>query len=766
MRLRLEGRMARLQSLQVLAVTSGEVTSVAFSPSGSLLAVVAGQTLHLHDSVTGLARQHLPLPPAEGSGGHRLCFAPAPSLHLATWHTAGASALTLWEASSGAPTPLDTEGQLTQAWDVRFALDGSHVAAVAASGYTQWRVLAGERLVLKANAWAGVRRERPCAGCLAPDGTWAAVGYDNGAVRIVTLPSCAAVAELGPSPQSIRELAVSPSGQWVAAAAGSVVHVWDVALRQPGPVLEAHRRHVEDLAFEGAVLVLRSGDGTALWDAETWEGLVPIDGVYAKAYGPARLHPRVAVAGREGTVVVASPEAEDGGAGWGVVRAGVRPGAEVDVATARIPSHVLSDPRCLAVHPTEPLVAVGMPGGRVALWDATGGGGGDDGGGTAVLAAAVSADGALAAVGVAGPHGSGSVVAAGEVRVLGLSPSGLRESVLPCPAQGAVGCVAVSADGARVAAIEQVLPPGPCQLRVWDVNTGAEATATVPDRFDGSDRSHSDTPASIAFLGPSAVVCQLDRDSAIWRWDFAASLQSQNQACTSLVDAPTVESGAMLAVSPTGDALLASEGTHLRIHEATGQLRASIDVSQHGPVLLACFSATGGEVFAAHASRRISVWSAKGEALTSFHATAAPGGASQPVTALAANEAWVAVLTGRSLTLWDAWTAQHPVPVTTLPLDLTTVPHGNPLRLASLSAARDPGALRLVGVSALHAGAPVGLRVSANALRAMAAAAKRRGEAWEGADTLTAFTALAGAAGAAGGHIAVYVEEGTSVVSM
>lgn len=294
-------------------VHDGQVISIAFHPTGALLASASWDgTLRLIDVLSGREIVRAPLPdtrPIRFSRDGRL---------LGPGHDATGS--WLWEVNtgrecrtlvgpekSGGPTHsvrfLEPHGLLVSVGasglrfespgndraaaflplsgtsDAAVAPDGSYLITSGAGGILRWPVRRNADSELRIGPPQPVK---PLAGfpteriCLGKDGRTLAVIVDKerGVFRVLDLDEHAAPVALTDHENADR-LDLSPDGRWLATGTwqGKGVKVWDVARAKLAAALPVEGSAEVVFKPDGTQLLTASGEEYALWETGTWRRL-------------------------------------------------------------------------------------------------------------------------------------------------------------------------------------------------------------------------------------------------------------------------------------------------------------------------------------------------------------------------------------------------------------------------------------------------------------------------------------------------------------
>jgi len=277
-----------------LAGPAGRVSSVAFSPAGSILAEGTGAGTQLWD-VSHPSRPRLLGTRLAGLAGgvSSVAFSPSGSI-LAS---ATGSEVQLWGVSDPShprllgiplgPLPLQ-DGHASPILSVAFSPDGSTIAAGAGDNNVHlWRVANPSKPVNL--GWLHNDTDSVTSVSFSPNGDFLATGSadDTATLWNITNPAYGVLAypTLTGHTGAILAIAMSPDGHTLAtASADHTIRLWNL----PRTVLAGHSNYVDTLAISRARGVLASGspDHTfRLWDVANPADPTPLTGAIP---GPAQ----------------------------------------------------------------------------------------------------------------------------------------------------------------------------------------------------------------------------------------------------------------------------------------------------------------------------------------------------------------------------------------------------------------------------------------------------------------------------------------------
>jgi WD40 repeat protein len=527
---------AQLATGSIAGLLSGHlayVTSVAYSPDGSIIASGSGDKLVLlQKASTGrtVAVLRGATAPVEA-----IAFSPG-GRQLAAG--TGDSRVMIWSVPSGRLLRVVHDPAGKGIWGVAFSPDGALLAYGDGAGKV-WLTKASDGhtvRILTANAQFAL--------AFAPDGRTLATDSPTSGAELWSVGTGARLKHL-PGPP-INGAAFSPDGRSLAGAgANGTVIVWNVKTGAASQTLKGHTGAVNAVAFspDGSTLASAGADhNVILWSTATGQELHILSGhtdpVEAVAFSPSGQ-----------TLVSGGDDAQ-------VIIWGARPGHVERTLSAGTPA------LAVAYSPAGPLLASGQADGTVALWDTTTGRrlrilSGHSG---PVESVAFSPDGGTIAAG----DTDGTVI-------LWNALTGAREHTLRGHTD-IVYSVAFSPDGRTLAsgsADDTVI--------LWNPRTGAR---------EHTLRGHNDFVYAVAFSPNSKMLASGGADKNVILWDVASGRRLR----TLTGHIAAVET---VAFSPDGRTLASGsdDGTLILWNPDTGQKEQTLTAG--GRVLSAAFSPNG-----------------------------------------------------------------------------------------------------------------------------------------------------------------------------
>jgi WD40 repeat protein len=273
---------------EALAKHERWITSLAFSPDGSLLASAGGETLLYRNGDVKLWNPASGELAASLEGHPTVVWSVAFTLDGQKLVTSGYDGkIIVWSvAEKKALATLEKKGWIR---DVAVSPEGKHVASAGEDGnVTIWNIEAEpkEERSFKAHDAAVY--------CLAfsPDGQTLATGSVDKTAKLWNWQDGSEKGKLEGHEDSVLSIAYSASGQIATCGADRKVRLWDAAGMSVA-VMEGHKDWVNSVAFspDGALLASASHDRTVrLWDAAAHAEKTVLDGftssVWSVAFSP------------------------------------------------------------------------------------------------------------------------------------------------------------------------------------------------------------------------------------------------------------------------------------------------------------------------------------------------------------------------------------------------------------------------------------------------------------------------------------------------
>ena len=261
------------QEMVTLGQHGGWVLSVAFSPDGSTLASGSSTfrtgegVIRLWEVATGRNIAALEGHRSTASEVSSLAFSPDGSL-LASG--SGDQTVKLWDLATN--QDIATLEQHSWIATIAFSPDGTTLASGSEDGtLTLWDVATGQSIknFRHIDDWLGW----PIAVnsvVFSPDGTTLVSGFDDGTLKLRDVATGILGVTLEGHAGIVNSVAFSPDGSTVAAGTNSRVNLWDVATHNSA-ILTGHTSWVTSVAFspDGKAIGVGRADGTTIWNVDT-----------------------------------------------------------------------------------------------------------------------------------------------------------------------------------------------------------------------------------------------------------------------------------------------------------------------------------------------------------------------------------------------------------------------------------------------------------------------------------------------------------------
>ena len=257
----------RPDSLPLPSGYSGNnISSLAFSPSGAMLAIVGNPGICLWD----IAAKHCST--ANLMNAWSVAFSPDGKLLAAVdANRSDAQIISLWNLATSQPTRLPNPKSLG-AYSVACSPDNKTLAAADANGTTYlWNVVTDKLIV----PLPGPQGQSANSVAFSPDGKLLAVGYANGSTYLWNVVTDKLIVPLaGPQDRGANSVAFSPDGKLLAVGyANGSTYLWNVVTdKLIVPLADPQGRSSYSVAFSPDGRLLAAGDtngGTYVWNVVT-----------------------------------------------------------------------------------------------------------------------------------------------------------------------------------------------------------------------------------------------------------------------------------------------------------------------------------------------------------------------------------------------------------------------------------------------------------------------------------------------------------------
>ena len=599
-----QARYSLLESLAqpvrgTLAVQSGAVTAVAYSPGGKALAAgYQDGTIRLWD----IASHRLISAASWGGAALALAFTSGGK----TLEVAGPAAVGVWDLANQATIAAEPLAGVTGGRSVAFSPDGTTLATGGDDGNIRlWNTATQQEI----GAPMSSDLKPVEAVAFSPDGTTVAAASSDGTVQLWnTATQQEAGTTMTADSAAIQALAFSPGGKFLAAGGDDGnVRLWDVATLSQAGATMATGASVAALSFNasGTTLATAESDGTTeLWSFATQQqtgAALAAQGagsVSALAFSPGASV--LATGGGNGTIELWNP------LGFHQSSAPIATGTpESPAASGGHPPAVLSRSDVLAVSDSR---------GTVRLWNALT---------RRPIGSPIASHHAVTGLALS-PDGKILAVAADGLKLWSTAIGQRIGGTLP--AADADGPVAFSPDGSLVAAIGT-----DGKARLWKVATQQETGTAVTVGPGARQGALAFSPDGKTFATVSA-----NGTAALW------SVATQRRTGALMTGGAQGSAGAPAAGgSPVAAVAFSPDGATLATASASGGIRLWDTATQQeigtpmtagpGPVYALAFSPDGATLATAGGDGSARLWDTATQQEVGTPMTAGPG----PVYALA-----------------------------------------------------------------------------------------------------------------------------------
>ena len=254
---------ATKENIATLEGHDGYVTSVSFSPDSTLIASGSyDDTVKLWDVAT---KENIATLEGHKNTVFSVSFSPDGTLLASGSYD---KTVKLWDVATK-ENIATLEGHKNTILSVSFSPDGTLLASAALDGIVNlWDVATQESIAILEEKFWWVH---PSSVVFSPDGTLLASGTSDNTINLWDVATQKSIGKLRVESGSTELVSFSPDGTLLASAGShyGTVELWDVATKKNIATLEGHEDYVTSLAFspDGTTLASGSEDGTVkLWD--------------------------------------------------------------------------------------------------------------------------------------------------------------------------------------------------------------------------------------------------------------------------------------------------------------------------------------------------------------------------------------------------------------------------------------------------------------------------------------------------------------------